>query len=384
MDNEQYLFYCSLFAVRCSLFLFMPKDYYEILGIPKNASEQEIKKAYRKLALKYHPDRAPENKRKEYEERFKEISQAYRVLSDKEKRAQYDQFGQTFEGAPFGQGFSQQDFRSFYDVFGGRDIFEDLGFGRVFEEMFGFGPRTRRAAQTGQDIALDIEIDLEDAFRGIKRDIELRKMVVCPACHGQGGKLLKKCPTCQGSGYEQIRRGGVFSIFIQQRPCSQCQGRGEIPEKICPRCRGQGRIKDIKKIKVTIPAGIGDGQVLRLAGQGEAAPYGGPAGDLFVNIHIRPHKYFQRREDNLYYNLVINFSQAALGDKIEIPTLDGPVKLKIPPGIQPGEMLKLKGKGMPRLYGRGRGDLIVRVQVSVPKKLSRRQRKIIEELAKEY
>jgi len=359
----------------------MAKDYYEILGVPRNASEGEIKKAYRKLALKYHPDRAPENKKKEYEEKFKEISQAYRVLSDKDKRAQYDQFGQTFEEA--GRGFTQQDFRSFYDVFGGQDIFEDLGFNRIFEEIFGFGPRPRaRAAQYGEDIAVDMEIDLEDAFRGTKKEIELRKMVVCPECNGQGGKSLKKCPTCQGSGYEQVRGSGFFGIIIQQRPCSQCHGRGEIPEESCAQCHGQGRIRETKKIKVTIPPGIEDGQILKLTGQGEAAPYGGTAGDLFVNLYIRPHKYLERQEDNLYFDLVISFAQAALGDKIEIPTLDGQVKLKIPVGLQPGEMIKLKGKGMPRLYSRGRGDLIVRVQVSVPKKLSRREKEIIKELAK--
>ncbi len=358
------------------------KDYYEILGVPKGASDVEIKKAYRKLALKYHPDRAPQSKKKEYEEKFKEISQAYRVLSDKDKKAQYDQFGQTFEGAPFGQGFSQQDFHSFYDVFGGQDVFEDLGFGRIFEQMFGFGPRTRagRATSYGQDISLDIEIDLEDAFKGVKKEIDLRKMVVCSECQGKGGQSLKQCPVCQGSGYQQIRSSSLFGIFIQQKPCSECQGRGEVPEKVCPKCRGQGRVRESKKIKITIPAGIDDGQILKLTGQGEAAPYGGIAGDLFVNVHLRPHKDFQRQGDDLIYNLDINFTQAALGDKIEIPTLAGPVELKIPAGTQPGQLIELKGKGMSHLYGRGQGNLIVKIQVVVPKKLSRQQRKVIEEL----
>lgn len=362
----------------------MSKDYYEILGVPRGTSEEEIKKAYRKLALQYHPDRAPESKKKEYEEKFKEISQAYRVLSDKDKKAQYDQFGQVFEGAPFGQGFSQQDFRSFYDVFGGQDIFEDLGFDRIFEEIFGFGrrSRTRRTVQYGQDISLDMEIDLEDAFHGLKKEIDLRRMVICSECQGKGGKTLKKCPTCQGSGYEQVRSKSLFGIFIQQRLCHQCHGRGEIPEQVCPKCYGQGRIKDLSKIRITIPAGIEDGQTLRMAEQGEAGPYGGSAGDLFVNIHIRSHRHFQRRGDNLYFNLIINFTQAVLGDKIEIPSLDGQIRLKIPTGTQPGELIRLKGKGMPHLYGRGCGDLIVKVQVNVPKRVSHEQKKLIEELGK--
>ncbi len=360
----------------------MAKDYYEILGVDKNASENEIKKQYRKLALKYHPDKAPESKKKEYEEKFKEISQAYQVLSNKEKRAQYDRYGQTFEGAPFGQGFSQQDFRSFYDAFGGEDIFEDLGFGRIFEEIFGFGPRTRtgKRVQRGTDINRDLEIDLEDAFHGIKKEIELNKFVVCPVCQGKGGENLKTCPNCQGSGYEQKQSSSLFGFFIQQRPCSRCHGQGEIPEKECPKCRGETRIKEIKKIEIAIPAGISDGQILRLSDQGEAALYNGQAGDLFVNIHIKPHQYFKRQGDNLYYHLVINFTQAALGDKIEIPIIDGKVKVKIPAGTQPGELIELKGKGMPRLYGRGQGDLIIRIQVEVPKKLSKRQKDIVKQL----
>ena len=357
----------------------MAKDYYEVLGVPRSASESEIKKAYRKLALKYHPDRAPESKKKEYE---KEISKAYSVLSDKNKKDQYDQYGQVFEGAPFGQGFSQQDFGSFYDAFGGQDIFEDLGFGRIFEQMFGFGARPRQTVQYGQDIIIDTEIDLEDAFHGVKKEIELKKMNVCEKCDGKGGKSLKKCSNCQGSGYEQIRSSSLFGMFIQQRQCSKCHGRGEMPEKTCPECRGQGRIKKISKIKITIPAGINNGQTLKMSNQGEAGPYGGPAGDLFINVHVKPHKQFQRQGDDLVFNLNINFAQAVLGDKIEIPILDGKVKLKIPAGIQPGEMIELKNKGMSRLYGQGQGSLIVKIQVNVPKKPSRQQKKIIKELGK--
>lgn len=356
----------------------MAKDYYEVLGVPREASDDEIKKNYRKLALKYHPDRAPEGKKKEYEEKFKEVSQAYSVLSDRNKRAQYNRFGQSFEDGPSDQGFSQQDFGRFYDAFGGRDNFEvNLG------DIFGFGGRSGGRQAVGQNIVMDMTIDLEDAFHGIEKEINLRRLVVCPECHGKGGKSLKKCSTCQGSGYEQVRSGGLLGMFIQQRPCSRCHGRGEIPEDRCPECRGEGRIKESSKIDITIPTGIESEQTMKLDNQGEAALHGGQSGDLLVNIYIRPHKHFQRRKNDLFFNLAINFAQAALGDKIIIPTLDGQVKLKIPAGTQPGEMIKLRGEGMPRLYGGGRGDLIIGIQVEVPKKLSRQQKKLIQELSKD-
>ncbi len=358
----------------------MAKEYYQTLGVSQSASDSEIKKAYRKLALKYHPDRAPKDKKKEYEEKFKKISQAYRILSDKEKRSQYDQFGQAFEGqSPFGgQGFSQQDFSHFQDAFGGQDIFEDLGFGRVFEQMF--GSRGGKATSYGQDIVIDLEIDLKDAFKGIEKEVDLRKLATCSECQGKGGKKLKTCSVCGGSGYQQVQNNSILGMIFQRRICEQCHGRGEIPEKICQQCAGQGRIKKDQKIKVTVPQGIEDGQTLKMGGQGEAGPYGGQSGDLFVNIHVKPHKEFERIGDNLIYDLVIDFTQATLGDKIEIPTLEGDIKLKIPAGIQPGEMIKLEDKGMPSLYGRSQGDLIVRVQVEVPKKLNRQQKKLIKEL----
>lgn len=357
----------------------MAKDYYEILGVPKSSSADEIKKAYRRLALKYHPDRAPEDKKKEYEAKFKEISQAYGVLSDKDKRAQYDKFGQVPEG---GRGFSQQDFGSFYDAFGGRDAFEDLDLGRVFSEMFGFGGgHTRKAAQQGQDLEIELEIELEEAFTGVKKEIELKKMITCPECGGRGGFDFKKCSVCQGSGYQQVRQQSLFGVFIQQKVCSHCHGRGEVPAKICPKCAGDGRIREKNKITIDIPAGIDNDQRIKLSGQGEAAPRGGRSGDLFARIRVKPHKYFERKENNLYYNLVINFAQAALGDKIEIPTFGGNIKIKIPAGTQPGTNIVCKSKGMTKLYGRGKGDLIIRIQVSVPKKLSREQKRLIEQLA---
>ncbi len=361
------------------------KEYYQILGVEKNANESEIKKAYRKLALKYHPDKAPDDKKQEYEKKFKEISEAYRVLSDKEKRAQYDQYGQTFEGqSPGGQGFSQQDFGSFYDAFGGKDAFEDLGFDRIFEEIFGFSRRGRAgfAGRSGQDIVIDEEITLEQAYTGLEKEIDLRKLVICHKCQGQGGENLKTCSNCRGSGFEQIRSRGVFQFFIQQRVCSECQGRGKVPEKVCPECRGQGRIRQLEKVKVKIPAGIDHGQTLQVSGKGEAGQYGGGAGDLLVNIRIKPHKYFERRRNDLIYQLEVSFPQAALGDKIEIPTLDGKIDLKIPAGTQPGDTIKIKGKGMPSLYNREKGDLLVKARVKIPQKISREQKKIIEQLDK--
>lgn len=348
-------------------------DYYEVLGVPKGASEVEIKKAYRQLALKYHPDRAPEEKKKEYEAKFKEISQAYSVLSDKEKRAQYDQYGRTFEG---GSPFGQQDFSHFYEAFGGREGFEDLGFGDIFSELFGF----RRKKSSGEDIHVDVSIDLEEAFSGVKKEISLRKNVVCSACGGRGGEDLKKCSSCGGSGYEQVRQQSVFGVIVQQRICSACHGRGEIPSRACSACRGEGRVKEEKKISVAIPAGIDNGQTMKLSGQGEAAPYGGLAGDLFVRVRIRPHKDFERREDDLFFELVVSFAQAVLGDKVEVPTLSGPVKMKVPASTQPGTVIKLRGKGMPRLYSRGYGNLMVKIQVDVPRKVSWKQKKLIKEL----
>ncbi|MFH0907097.1 MAG: molecular chaperone DnaJ [bacterium] len=362
----------------------MAKDYYEILEVPKNASEQEIKKSYRKLALKYHPDKAPEDKKQEYSEKFKEISQAYGILSDADKRSQYDKYGESFEqnGSPFGGGFSQQDFHSFHDAFGGSDVFEDLGFGKIFEQMFGARQETgnRQSAQYGEDIAVDVEINLEDSYHGIKKEVNLRKMSVCLECHGKGGEQIKRCSVCNGTGYEQISRQSILGFILQQKPCSKCHGRGEMPENICKKCNGQGIIKKDTKIEIKIPAGIENGQTLKLSEQGEAAPYAGQAGDLFINIHIKPHQYFHRQGQNLIHNLNINFTQAALGDKINISTLDGEIRLKIPAGTQPGEMIKLRGKGMPELYSRTKGDLIIKIQVNVPKNLSSKQKKAIKEL----
>lgn len=356
----------------------MAKDYYETLGVAKDASDSEIKKSYRKLALKYHPDKAPEEKKKEYEEKFKKISEAYRILSDKDKKAQYDQYGQTFEGAPSQQGFSQRDFRSFYDVFGGQDSFENLGFDRIFEQMFGFNRQRSNAptAQYGNNISVDMELTLEQAFQGFKKEINLRKLASCEECQGQGGKNLEQCAKCHGQGFEQSRSHGLLgSLFIQHKICSECHGRGKTPKERCHICKGQGRIKQDKIILANIPAGIDHGQAIKLSGEGEAGPYGGPAGDLFINIYLKPHPYLHRQGDDIFYPLEISFTQAILGDKIEIDTLDEKIKLKIPSASQPHDQIKLRGKGMPRLHNHGQGDLIIQLKVKIPNKLSRDQKK---------
>ncbi|MFH0852149.1 MAG: molecular chaperone DnaJ [bacterium] len=371
----------------------MPRDYYEILEIAKNASADEIKKAYRKLAQQYHPDKGGDA------EKFKEINEAYQVLGDPQKRAQYDRFGANFEQARAGGGFSGfngfRDFSSYADAF---DFFNrdkesqefDFGnLGDIFEEVFGGasgrqgGPRRK---QRGQDIAVEAEITLEEAAGGVERDFNIYKSVVCEKCSGSGaepGSELKTCPRCKGRGQvEETTRAGFFS-FSQVGVCPECRGSGKKPEKACPKCGGDGRVKEYRTISVKIPAGIQDGQMISLRGQGEAGRTGSASGDLYVTIHVKLHKLFERKGDDLYYELEIDFSQAALGDKIEVPTLSGKVDLKIPEGIESGTVIRLKEKGMSHLAGRGSGDMLVKVKVKTPKKLTRAQKNLIEKLKEE-
>ncbi len=360
----------------------MAKDYYEILGVSKSASDDEIKKAYRRLAHKYHPDKAGGE-----EAKFKEINEAYQVLSDKQKRSQYDQFGTTFEQAQQAGGFGGfndfRDFSGFAEAFSnGGGGFGDLG--DIFSELFGGGrTRTSQRARRGRDISVEIEISMEEAAKGIEKDLEIYKSVVCPNCHGQGGEPGSKtetCPACSGSGQiTRTRRTGFFS-FSSTEPCPTCRGLGKKASVSCSRCKSEGRIKDTQKIRIKIPAGIESGQIIKLSGQGEAAELGGQAGDLYIAVKIKPHPQFKRKGNDLFYDLVIHFTQAALGDKIEIPTLDGPIKLKIPAGIDSGEIIRLRGKGMPRFQSRGRGDIMVKIQVKTPKRLSRQAKKLLEDL----
>ncbi len=341
------------------------KDYYRILGVPRNASQEEIKRAYRRLALKYHPDRNPGDK--EAEERFKEIAEAYEVLRDPEKRRLYDLYGP--EGVRRSTGFSG--FRTVEDIF---STFSDL-----FEEFFGFST-SRRAPRPGEDLRYDLTLDFLEAAFGTSKTIEIPKRVPCDRCGGSGvepGTSPKVCPYCYGRG-QVSRSHGFFTISTT---CSYCQGEGKIITDPCQACNGEGWVKGVRKITVRIPPGVDEGTRIRVQGEGEEGEWGGPPGDLYIYIHVRPHEHFRREGEDVIYRLALPFSLAALGGEVEVPTLEGSTKVKIPPGTQPGEVIRLKGKGIPRLEGRGRGDLLIEVTIKVPKKLSKRQRELLEELA---
>ena len=371
------------------------KDYYDILGVSKNATDDEIKKAYRRLALKHHPDKEGGN-----EAKFKEINEAYQVLSDKQKRAQYDQFDSTFDqaGAGGGAGFGGFDFSGFSNAFrngqnGFKFEFGDEsggGFGDIFGDLFGQGGQPTKEQKRGNDVSVDIDIDLEDAASGIEREISIYISSPCDKCKGTGaeeGSKVKMCKKCSGKGFVKKEKRTVFGYFSQMEVCEDCAGEGSKIERACKKCGGDGRVKETKTIKVKIPAGISDGQTIRLSGQGEAGirPGSGKSnpGDLYITVHVKPHKVFERKGDNIFYKLNINYSQATLGDQVEIPTLDGKLKLKIPAGIQPGKIIKLSEKGIAHLENRGKGDMFIVVQVSIPERLSKKQKQLIEELGKE-
>ncbi|MDH5447697.1 MAG: molecular chaperone DnaJ [Candidatus Bathyarchaeota archaeon] len=357
-------------------------DYYEILGLSRSASHAEIKDAYRKLALKYHPDR---NKSPDAEDKFKEISEAYAVLSDPSKRRQYDMLGHV----GFDQRYSEE------DIFRGVDfesIFRDFGFGFGFnfEDFFSpfFGRRGfRRRIVKGHDIVHDVKISLEEAAEGAEKRIQVRRIEKCETCKGTGanpGTSPRSCPECNGVGQIQDVQRNRFSMFVRIVPCPKCRGKGEVIDSPCKKCKGIGLEKRKKRITVKIPSGIDNGYQLRLKGQGDVPPEEGIPGDLYVNIYVSPHKHFERVGDNLLYDLKIGFPQVALGARITVPTLDGNSEVKIHRGTRPGDVVVLKGKGMPRLHRHGRGDLLVRVDVSVPKKLTKREKMLIKELAKEF
>ncbi|MBS3968570.1 MAG: molecular chaperone DnaJ [Clostridia bacterium] len=347
------------------------RDYYEVLGLSRNASEEEIKKAYRRLARQYHPDVNPGNS--EAEARFKEISEAYEVLRDPQTRARYDQFGHagTQNGGFGGAGF------------GGAGGFEDI-FDMFFGGGFG-GQGTRRGPQKGADLRLDLEITLEEAAFGAEKEIELPKLQTCSECEGTGsapGTFPSSCKVCKGTGQMKTTQKTVLGHFQTIKTCHNCHGTGKVVETPCDGCYGQGRVKQKKKIAITIPAGIDTGARLRVSGEGEPGANGGPEGDLYVYINVKPHKIFERHGDDILCNYSISVIQAMLGDEVKVPTLDGDVKLKIPEGTQSGTSFRLKGKGVQKLRGYGRGDQHVRVKVTVPTNLNEKQKDLIRQFAK--
>jgi len=360
------------------------RDYYEILGVKKSATLDEIKKAYREMALRYHPDRVPHEQKKEAEEKFKEISEAYAVLSDSQKRALYDQYGHA--------GIDQR--YAYEDIFKGADfssVFEglsDFGFGEnLFDEIFSdlgfdiFGGRGRRGARArrGHDLEVAIDIALEEAATGVERTITLPRYESCSTCEGSGVKPGTKkitCSQCKGSG-RSVRGGGGFYI---EQPCSRCGGEGSIIQTPCANCHGQGRVKVARKIKVKIPAGVDTDSHLRIRGEGEAGTAG--RGDLYVIIEVRQHPVFTRHDNDILTEINIGLSKAILGGEVEVSTLDGKVSMKIPPGTQSGKIFRLREKGIADLHGRGKGDELVRVNVEIPTRLTSEQRKLIEEFAR--
>lgn len=349
------------------------RDYYEVLGVEKQAGEEEIKKAYRKLAVKYHPDKNSGDKTAE--ERFKELGEAYEVLSDPQRRAAYDQYGHAaFDrraGAYARTGGFHDPFEIFREVFGGGSIFEDL---------FGGGRADPNQPQRGDDLRYDMEISFEEAAQGCEKEIAVTKPAPCDLCAGTGaeaGSRIRTCPTCGGRG-QVITSRGIFSIA---QPCPHCQGAGRVIEKPCAACRGAGRREATSKVTLRIPAGVDSGSRLRSAGNGEAGYRGGPAGDLYVILHVRAHEIFQRDGDDLLCEVPITFVQAALGAEIDVPTLDGKNSVKIPPGTQPGTLFRLKGKGVRNVQGYGCGDLHVHIHIEVPTRLTAAQRAKLVEFA---
>ena len=360
------------------------RDYYEILGVPRNASPEEIKKAYRRLAKKYHPDLNPDNK-EEATEKFKEISEAYEVLMDPEKRALYDRYGHEGLSGAFKQGnFTWEDFTHFSDL---EDIFGDLfGGGSLFDFFFGTGRRGERReyrrrpqGEPGGNIKVVVPLTLKEIAEGVTKEIKLRKYVVCPHCNGTGGKT-ETCPTCGGTGQIRRTQRHIFGEFVSVSTCPTCRGSGEIVKEPCKYCHGEGRIKKEKKIKVKIPPGVSKGNYITLRGEGHAGRRGGPPGDIIVLIDEKKDNTFIRDGFNIILNLPISFKTAVLGGNVEIPTLNGRKTIHIPPGTQSGHRIHLKGEGIKFMNGYGRGDLIVQVNVYTPRRVTRKAKKLLEEL----
>ncbi|MBQ9587294.1 MAG: molecular chaperone DnaJ [Bacteroidales bacterium] len=361
------------------------RDYYEVLGVDKNVSPEDLKKAYRKLALKYHPDRNPGDK--EAEEKFKEAAEAYDVLSNPDKKARYDQFGHAgLDGAGGfgGQGMSMDDiFSSFGSIFG--DLFGGGGGGGFSFSGFGGGQqRGGRPVQRGSNLRIKVKLTLEEIDQGVEKKIKVSKFVPCKSCGGSGarGNSFETCSHCHGSGVITEIRRSVFGQMQTQSACPYCGGQGRIIKDKCHDCHGDGIVKSDEVITIKIPAGVSDGMQLSMRGQGNAGPHGGVAGDLIIQVEEQPHDIFERQESNLFYNAFITFGEAAMGGSIEIPTLGGKVRVKVEPGTPSGKVIRLRGKGLPDLNGYSRGDLLVSINVWVPKNLTKDEKNLLEELNK--
>ncbi len=354
------------------------RDYYEVLGVSRGASEDEIKKAYKKMARKYHPDLNPGDKTAE--EKFKEVNEAYEVLSDADKKARYDQYGHAGVDPNFGAG-------GFGGGFDGSFDFGDLGdiFGSFFGGGFGGGRRTNpNAPQRGESIRMSIAISFEEAAFGCEKAVPVERYETCDTCHGNGcapGTSPEVCPDCHGTGTVQVRRQTPMGVFATSSPCPKCGGKGRIIHQPCKDCRGSGMVRKKKTIQASIPAGIDNGQTISIRGQGNAGKNGGPAGDLLITITVRPHELFRREGTSVLCEAPITFTQAVLGAELEIPTIDGKVKYTLPEGTQSGTTFRLKGKGIPSINGRGRGDQYVTVYIETPKNLNKEQKEALKKFA---
>jgi len=358
----------------------MAKDYYKILGVDKSASKDEIKKAFRKVAHKYHPDKKTGD-----EEKFKEANEAYQVLSDEQKRAQYDQFGQTFDGAGGGPGgFNWQDFAGGFGGQAGAQGFDFNDLGDIFGNIFGGGARggQRQQSQRGADLEVQLNLSFEEAVFGVEKEITVQKVTACADCQGSGankGSELETCSKCHGQGKVTVMQNVLFGQVQTTRECPQCNGRGKVPKVPCGACAGEGLKRENVTLKVKIPAGINHGEVIRLHGKGHAGK-NGVSGDLYLHVAVQKSKEFERKGDDIYTDVAITMSQAVLGDKIDVATIDGSVTLKIPEGMQSGTVFRLKSHGVSHVRGSGRGDHYVNITVTIPKSLNRKQKKLIKEL----
>ncbi len=368
------------------------RDYYEVLGVSKNASDEEIKKAYRKLAMQYHPDRNPDNK--EAEEKFKEAAEAYEVLSDSDKRGKYDRFGHSgLKGGQDFHGFSDVNdiFSHFSDIFGGA-FGGASGGGSIFDDFFGGAAggrsrgRQRGTGTPGSDLKVTLKLTLEEIASGTTKKIKLKKYTSCKTCNGTGAKdnnAYQTCSVCQGAGEVRQVSRSLFGQFVNIQPCQNCSGTGKVISAPCVTCKGEGRTYDESTIKINVPAGVSDNSYMTLRGEGNAGKNGGPAGDIIVVFKEVPHEYFTRDGDDIVYELFISYPEAVLGSEVEIPTLNGRAKLKIESGIQPGKFLKMRDKGIQHLNRHGSGDQLVKVSIFVPKKVSSKEKDMLRDLQKQ-